>query len=104
MDVLPTCTYRMRISFLSDSEKLNFLPPMANLKLFQGCAQISNELLFKLLATHKNMFLTCESVKISSQEWKRIMQIISDDRRVREVQLSASHSLIKSWLLNLGIN
>ncbi|GMS91116.1 hypothetical protein PENTCL1PPCAC_13292, partial [Pristionchus entomophagus] len=49
------------------------------------------------------MLVTCEFVKITSQEWKRVMQIISDDHRTREVKLRINHSTIKGWLLNFGI-
>ncbi|GMS91428.1 hypothetical protein PENTCL1PPCAC_13603, partial [Pristionchus entomophagus] len=49
------------------------------------------------------MHLACESVKITSQEWKKAMQIISDDHRMREVRLRTNRSTIKDWLLTYGI-
>ncbi|GMS91427.1 hypothetical protein PENTCL1PPCAC_13602, partial [Pristionchus entomophagus] len=103
MAALPICAHTLSISSLSDSEKLMPLPPMDNLKLFYGCAQIPTERFFKLLSTHKNMLVTSDSVKITPQEWIRVMQIISDDHRTREVKLRINRSTIKGWLLNFGI-
>ncbi|GMS81143.1 hypothetical protein PENTCL1PPCAC_3318, partial [Pristionchus entomophagus] len=103
MALFPRCSFTITIDSHADSNKLNSLPPMETIKLFYGCAQISTELFFKLLSTHKHMLLTCEPVSFTSQEWTRAMQIISDDPRTREVRLIAHRLTIQSWLLNFRI-
>ncbi|GMS98286.1 hypothetical protein PENTCL1PPCAC_20461, partial [Pristionchus entomophagus] len=40
MEFLPRCTYTITIVFISNSQKLNSLPPMENLELFTGCGQV----------------------------------------------------------------
>ncbi|GMS91113.1 hypothetical protein PENTCL1PPCAC_13288 [Pristionchus entomophagus] len=103
------------IDYCPDTQKLLSLNSMEHIEILFGNGDISSDVFFKLLISHKDIRLE-ESVRqlgndyqpghvnITSQKWARAMQIISTDSRDRTVELSVDPSSIDHWLSDFGIS
>lgn len=110
----PGSTYMLDLGFLPDTEQLRSLPTLDELQIttparnrigfgerYEEASQISGDLFFELLDTHKKVYL--DNVVLSSEEWERMLQIISDDSAERWVQLGVKRTTIAKWMSDYGI-
>ncbi|GMS78687.1 hypothetical protein PENTCL1PPCAC_862, partial [Pristionchus entomophagus] len=67
--------------------------------------EISTVSFFKMLYIHKKLNLeNSYDITLSSEEWKKAMQIISIDSRQREVKFRMMSSIIVKCLADCGIS
>ncbi|GMS91114.1 hypothetical protein PENTCL1PPCAC_13289, partial [Pristionchus entomophagus] len=94
----------IRLDYCPDTDTLLSLPPMEHIEISFGSEEISSELFFTLLNSHKTISMECANVRLTSQEWERSIQIISSYNRDRIVQFTANQSSIVHWLSDFGID
>ncbi|GMS91421.1 hypothetical protein PENTCL1PPCAC_13596, partial [Pristionchus entomophagus] len=92
------------LDYCPDTETLLSLPQMEHIEISFGSEEISSELFFALLNTHKNIRLDCANVRLTSQEWERSMETISSDTHDRTIEFTANHASIVHWLSDCGID
>ncbi|GMS98038.1 hypothetical protein PENTCL1PPCAC_20213, partial [Pristionchus entomophagus] len=102
MSDVPSRTFHATLSFLPDSNKLLTLPHMESLDVYEFDVQyVPAELFFNLLDAHRNFHLN--GVVLTSDGWKRAMQILSCDDRKRRVTLWVKGTNVVAWLVACGI-
>lgn len=76
------------------------LPAVQQLEIY---SKIATPTFFNLLAIHKNIYFGYKAVVLTSDEWIKVVQMISDDARKRTVRLGDTCSEISTWLRAHGI-
>ncbi|GMR41005.1 hypothetical protein PMAYCL1PPCAC_11200, partial [Pristionchus mayeri] len=104
MPDFPTATHEMILQFIPDQKQLLSIPPLESLTISTYSNEISIDLLFTLLESHKNLKLDRNPIEICSEDWLEVLKILSADSRARTVELTLRCSTIVRYLKEFGIS
>ncbi|GMR41002.1 hypothetical protein PMAYCL1PPCAC_11197, partial [Pristionchus mayeri] len=99
----PNSTHSIILRFTPDQTQLLSIPPLDTLTISTYICEISSDLFFKLLATHKNLKLDRNPIEILSEGWLEVLQMLSADSRGRTVEVTVRSSSIVECLKECGI-